>query len=185
MKTYSHPTQYDLHFAALVLFIAIIQFDLQDFIAEFGSFVQALSLLYLATAIICGIITFFVTKSHNKYYRRALGMALFTAAIIPWMNGAVGLIGNEGNPANVVYYIVLSFGYIGSLIARFHPESMTNVLSFVSGGQALIAVGVPIFTILQGFPVDGAIKIFIMNGSLTLLFITSAYLFQKSTNMQS
>jgi hypothetical protein len=123
-------------------------------------------------------------KSYNKFYRRAIGFALFTAAIIPWMNGAVGLIGNESNPANVVYYIVLSIGYLGAIISRFRPDGMTNTMFCVFGGQALITISVPIFTILQGFPVDGAIKLFILNGILASLFATSAYLFQKSTEGQ-
>ncbi len=50
-------------------------------------------------------------------YRFAVGVALAAAFLLVWMNLAVGLIGSEDNPANLMYFGVLAVGFIGAIIA--------------------------------------------------------------------
>jgi hypothetical protein len=44
------------------------------------------------------------------------------------MNLAVGIIGSEDNPANLMYGGVLAVGIIGAIIARFEPHGMARAL---------------------------------------------------------
>jgi hypothetical protein len=55
----------------------------------------------------------------NRAYRAAVGVAIAAAFILVWMNLAVGIIGSEDNPANLMYGGVLAIGIIGAVIARF------------------------------------------------------------------
>ena len=47
-------------------------------------------------------------KSGNFTYRAALIVALAAAFLLFWVNAAVGIIGDEGNPANLMYIGVLA-----------------------------------------------------------------------------
>src|SRR5690625_3892807 len=44
-----------------------------------------------------------VRKSTLRTYRLAVAVALFTAFCLVWANGAVGIIGAENNPINLLY----------------------------------------------------------------------------------
>jgi hypothetical protein len=44
------------------------------------------------------------------------------------MNLAVGVIGTEDDPANLMYVGVLAVGIIGAIIARFRPHGMARTL---------------------------------------------------------
>ena len=72
-------------------------------------------------------------------YRVGVGLALATAALLVIMNGAVGLIGDEGDPANLMYAGVLAIGAVGGLITRFHPLGLARTLALVAVAQLLAA----------------------------------------------
>lgn len=46
---------------------------------------------------------FVASKAGSVTYRVAAGVGLGAGFILVWINGAVGLIGSEGNPANLMY----------------------------------------------------------------------------------
>jgi hypothetical protein len=43
------------------------------------------------------------------------------AFILIWMNLAVGIIGSEDNPANLMYGGVLAVAIVGAFMVRFRP----------------------------------------------------------------
>ena len=61
-------------------------------------------------------------KTGQAAYRAAVGLALGSALLLGWVNGAVGIIGSENNEANLMYGGVIVVGAIGAVIARFKPE---------------------------------------------------------------
>jgi hypothetical protein len=79
------------------------------------------------------------TTEHTAY-RAAVSVALAAAFILVWMNLAVGIIGSEDDPANLMYGGVLVVGIIGTVIARFQPHGMARALSATALAQALVAV---------------------------------------------
>jgi hypothetical protein len=79
-------------------------------------------------------------KAGNIAYRAAVGAAVATALLLVWMNLAVGIIGHEEDPANLMYVGVLAVGIVGALIARFQPEGMARALVAMALVQALVAV---------------------------------------------
>jgi len=70
-------------------------------------------------AVACGTCELAARMTDNRAYRAAVGVAIAAAFILVWMNLAVGIIGSEDNPANLMYGGVLAIGIIGAVIARF------------------------------------------------------------------
>ncbi len=79
-------------------------------------------------------------KAGNIAYRVGVGVAVAAALLLVWLNLAVGIIGNEESPANLMYIGVLAVGIIGALIARFQPHGMARALFATAAAQVLVAV---------------------------------------------
>lgn len=115
-------------------------------------------------------------------YKYAVGIAVFTALLLVWMNLAVGLIGNEDNPANLLYAGVLVVGILGVLIARLQPRGMSRALFLTALAQALvpfIAILIwkpPMSTVEQSLGVLGVI---VLNMVFVVLWGVSGWLFWK------
>src|ERR687893_1141155 len=88
----------------------------------------------------CGAYELAARMTGNRAYRTAVGVALAAAFILVWMNLAVGIIGSEDNPANLMYGGVLAVGIVGALVARFRPLGMARALVATALAQALVAV---------------------------------------------
>lgn len=112
----------------------------------------------------------------NILYRVAIGFALFTGFFLIWINGAVGIIGSEDNPVNILYFGVIAVGIIGAFIARFRPKGMVYTMFAMAIAQALIAT----ITLVGGFyqsPPSTVFHIIGVNGFFVMLFIIAGLLF--------
>src|SRR3712207_5369059 len=76
----------------------------------------------------CGVYELAARMTGNTAYRAAVGVAVVAAFILIWMNLAVGIIGSEDNPANLMYAGVLAVAVLGSPIVGFRPHRMAQVL---------------------------------------------------------
>src|SRR3712207_1770656 len=56
----------------------------------------------------CGVYELAARMTGSIAYRAAVGVAVVTAFILIWINLAVGIVGSEGNPANLMYFGVLA-----------------------------------------------------------------------------
>ncbi len=114
----------------------------------------------------------------NTAYRAAVALALAAALILVWMNLAVGLIGTEDNPANLMYGGVLAVGIIGAIIARFRPHGMARALFAMALAQALV----PVIALIIGKPqvtsVEVILGVLVVNAFFVMLFLGSALLFR-------
>lgn len=115
-------------------------------------------------------------KMTNIMYRAAAGLAVVTALILIWVNLAVGVIGTEDNPANLMYAGVLVVGIIGSLIARFRPTGMAIVFILTAFAQLLVGmIGI----------IAGLGHSLIIDMSFAALWIGSALLFRRASTSNS
>jgi hypothetical protein len=110
-----------------------------------------------------------VGKGSAIAYRAAAGVAVATALLLVWVNLAVGIIGNEENPANLMYGGVLAVALIGALLARFRPEGMARALFATAFAQVLVAM----FALFAGLGFT-----LVLNGSFAALWVASALLFR-------
>ena len=81
-----------------------------------------------------------VRRTPNVAYRLAAAVAALTAFALVWINLAVGFIGHEGNPANLMFAGVLAVALVGSIIARFRPSGMAIAMVATAVAQLLVAI---------------------------------------------
>jgi hypothetical protein len=115
-------------------------------------------------------------RSSHIAYRAAAGVALATAFILVWSNAAVGVIGDEGDDANLMYFGVLTVGPVGAIIARFRADGMARVMFATALAVALVAV-VALTAGKQGEPHSSVSEILGLNGFFAALFAGSGLLF--------
>jgi hypothetical protein len=148
-----------------------VVWDLADF-AVAGALMVGTGLLYqLATR-----------KAGEMAYRAAVGLALAAAFLLVWVNLAVGVIGSEDNPANLMYVGVLAVEAIGAILARSRPQGMARALVATALAQATVAAMALIAGL--GSPVTGPLEIVMGNGLFVALFAGSAWLFQRAAQEQ-
>lgn len=115
-------------------------------------------------------------------YRFAFGVALAAAFVLAWLSLGVGVIGKDGDPANLMYFGVLAVGTIGAVIARFRPHGMARALLATALAQALVAVLALVLGL--GLPWSPPVEILALNGFFVALFLGSAWLFQNAAREQ-
>jgi len=145
-----------------------VNWDLFDF-AVFGALVAGVGVAYALAA----------RRTGNTAYRSGVGVALAAAFILVWMNGAVGIIGNEGNDANAMFAGVLAVGVVGALIARFRAQGMARALVATALAQALVAV----IALAAGQGSAGPAwpwDILVLTGFFAALWLLSACLFRRA-----
>ncbi len=114
-----------------------------------------------------------------KAYRLGIFAAFGTAFLLMWVIGAVGLIGVEGDPFDMIYGGVLGVGVIGSLIARFKPHGMARAMVAVAVAQALVVV-IALIIGKHHVEVSSVREIVLSNGFFTVLWLGSARLFRSA-----
>ena len=125
-------------------------------------------------------------KTGNTAYKSAVGLALATPFLLVWVNGAVGIIGNEGNQANLMYFGVIAVGIIGAFIARLEPRGMARALFVTALAQMLV----PVIALMIWPPqitswgAAGVVGVFVLNAFFATLFLGSAWLFRKAAREQ-
>jgi hypothetical protein len=124
-----------------------------------------------------------VRMTGNTAYRAALGVALAGAFILVWLSAGVGIIGKDGDPANLMYLGVLAVGMIGAVMARLRPAGMARALLAMALAQALVAAMALIAGL--GSPWSGPVELLLLNGFFVALFVGSAWLFRKAAREQS
>lgn len=118
-------------------------------------------------------------NTQKTTYGLAIAATLAAALMLIWFSLGVGIIGADGDPANVMYFGVVAVGLIGALIARLQPQGMSRVSIVMAVIQALIAV-IAIVAKL-GYPYSGPLELLLLNGFFVALFLGSAWLFHRAT----
>jgi hypothetical protein len=147
-----------------------VQWTLSDFIAA-GVLLFGAGFAY----------TFIMNTSHITMYRIATTIAVTTALVLVWMNLAVGIIGSEENPANLLYGAVLVTLFLGTLLSRFRALGMAHTLYATACVQMLVPIVA--FSIWRPDFSLGVIGVFVLNAFFAGLFAISGILFKRSLSM--
>lgn len=78
--------------------------------------------------------------SGDLAYRLAAGLALGFSFLTIWANLAVGVIGNENNPLNLLFFGVLLIAALASFSALLRPKGMVVAMIVTAAGQASVGV---------------------------------------------
>ena len=118
-------------------------------------------------------------------YRAAVGLAVGAGLFLVWVNLAVGVIGDEGDPANLMYFGVLALGMLGAVLARLRPSGMAWVMFTMAAAQMLVGViALIVFHETVRNEPPGMVGFFLLNGFFAALFAASALLFQSAARQE-
>jgi hypothetical protein len=98
--------------------------------------------------------------------------------LLVWGNLAVGFIGNENNPANLLYGAVLAVAAVGALVARFRAAGMARAMF----GAALTQVAVPLVAAAIWRPEvnQGMLYVLALNTIFAGIWVVSGWLFRRA-----
>ena len=91
----------------------------------------------LATA--CGLYELATRISGDAWYSAGAGIAVATGFLTVWANLAVGMIGDEGGRANLVFAGVLCIAIVGALLAKLRAAGMARAMFATACAQAACA----------------------------------------------
>jgi hypothetical protein len=87
-----------------------------------------------------GIAELAVRASGAWSYRFGAGLAVLASALLLWFNGAVGIIGSEDHPANILYLGVIIAAFVGAVASRFRAAGLALAMASAAALQVIIGV---------------------------------------------
>ncbi|MBB6184066.1 hypothetical protein [Oleiagrimonas soli] len=111
-------------------------------------------------------------------YRAASAIALLTLLMLVWANLAVGILGTEADPANLMYAGVVGVAVIGALLARFRARGMAWAL--VAAALLLTVIAVVALTAGLAVPRDNPLPTLMAHGIFIALLLTAAWLYRRA-----
>lgn len=163
--------------AALILLLPLLAMQVSDQVS------WSLTDFIFAGALLVGAgLTYELAarKAGNIAYKAAIGVAGAAALLLVWLSLGVGIIGRDGDPANLMYFGALAVGIIGALIARFQSRGMARALYATALAQALVAVIALVAGL--GYPWSGPLELSLLNGFFVAMFVGSAWLFRRAAH---
>ena len=155
--------------AAVLLSLPAIAMQLEVTGVDWGP--EDFIVMGILFAIACGSYEVIARISSNTAYRAASAIAIVTAFLTVWVNLAVGMLGDEGNPANLWFGGVLLVAMAGVILAGFRARGMARAMEAAALGQALMVV----YALVAGY---AEVALFI--GFFVLPWLLSAQLFKKA-----
>jgi hypothetical protein len=81
-----------------------------------------------------------VRRSTTLASRLGAVLAVIGAFLAVWVNGAVGMIGSEDNPYNLLFLAVPLVALAGAILARFRAAGMVWAMGVAAGMQAALGL---------------------------------------------
>lgn len=112
-------------------------------------------------------------------YQAGVVVALGAGILTMWVTGAVGIIGSEENPGNLLYLAVLVLAIAGTIVTGGRPARMMWVMCLAA--LATVAVpGIAYAGVAQPTSDVLAPEVFGATGFFTALWLLSAWFFRKA-----
>jgi len=167
--------------AVLVLQLPLLAMQFTDEIVWDKTDFAVMGVMLFAS---CGVYELGARRTGNSAYRAAVAIVVIAAFILVWMNLAVGIIGSEDNPANLMYGGVLAVALIGAVLVRCQPLGMARTLAATAVVQTLVGV----IAWIAGLGSTGAnwpSVVVVLTGIFAALWLASAWLFRKAAQEQT
>ncbi|MFL6734637.1 MAG: hypothetical protein ACJ8EY_08070 [Sphingomicrobium sp.] len=120
----------------------------------------------------------FVRLSPSLVYRAAAGLALLATFLVVWVNLAVGIIGSEHNPSNLMYFGLCGIGIVATLLVRGGPAAMARITLGMGVGQVLVTAMALI--VGRDEPFTSVVPEMVGNCAFAGLWLMSAWLFSRA-----
>ncbi len=116
--------------------------------------------------------------SKKSLFIVATTISIVAMLLLVWMSLGVGLIGADGDPANLMYFAVIAVGLFGSFFVRFQSIGMAITLTVMALIQIVITIIVLFYGL--GLPWSGPLEILLLNGFFIAVFAGAAWLYLQS-----
>ena len=127
----------------------------------------------------CVVLELALRLTHNWAYRGGVVLALAAIFLLVWINGAVGIIGNEDNPRNLLYGCVVMTAIGGAIGAGARAAGMARAMAAAAVAMMLAwmmaATG-------GGYEPPSAAGFFVIHLFFAVIFGGSAALFRKAAS---
>ena len=112
-----------------------------------------------------------VRNGGNGAYRLGVALTVFGAFLLLWINLAVGIIGSEENPANLLFGTIFAVLFVGALLSRGQAAGLARTLY----GAAVVQLAIALLAAVLGLG-----NIFLISAVFTLIWLLAAGSFRKS-----
>ena len=123
--------------AGLILLLPLVAMQFTDEVNWTGSDFVFAAVLMLSVGIPFELT---VRMTRNWAHRGGVAAGLAAAFLIVWANGAVGMIGDEDNPFNLLFLGVILIALVGAVIARFRPSGMARAMAVAAVAHGAVAI---------------------------------------------
>ncbi len=138
-------------------------------------FVAAFVMIF-STLLIWELIT---RKSTSKFYKTGVGLAMFGCFAIIWWNLAVGFIGWEDNPINILFFLIVLIALGWGIVAKFNSKWSERAMYVTAAAQFVAPIiGLLMWQGATTFREGGAIEILTRNLFFVLIWIMAALCFR-------
>ena len=138
-----------------------------------GLMLLLVGLLYLLVA----------SRGRSGAYKLAAGVTVAASLLLVWGNLAVGFIGSEDNPVNLLYGGVLAVGFIGAVVVKLQPQGMARAMF----ATALAQFAVPFIALLIKQPElnMGVLWVIVLNTVFAGLWVAAGLLFRRAAGAEA
>lgn len=123
----------------------------------------------LLTAV-CGGIELALRISRDLAYRAALAVCLVTGFLLVWISLAVGIIGDESEPANLLFAGVLIVALAGAVLTGLRPRGMVRAMTVT----ALVQAAIGVLALVLAWDIEAVVLPWLFAGG----WLTSVHLFR-------
>ena len=132
-----------------------------------------------------GVIAELAVRASGAWsYRIGAGLAVLASMLLIWINGAVGIIGSEDHPANLLYLGVVLAAFVGGVVSRFNAGGLSQSMIIA----AVIQVVIGVVAVLRGWG-EGSENwpqpVIVLSIVFGLMWLASAALFRRASRIQS
>lgn len=113
-------------------------------------------------------------------YRLACTMTFISTLLLCWIAAGVGLLGRDGDPANLVYGLVVIIAVAGAVLSKRQARGMTITLLGMALTMLFIA-GIAISAGLQYAFHNSVLEILLLNLFFAVLYCGCAALFWQAS----
>ena len=130
-------------------------------------------------AAVCGAVELAMRFTASWPYRLGVATAAGGAFLISWVNLAVGIVGSERNPANLLFFAALAIGALAAILARFRPAGMAAAMLVTATAVAVAFILAAAGT--RAEPNVSHLRELVGTAVITSPLLLSAWFFRKAS----
>jgi hypothetical protein len=135
-------------------------------------------------ALACGAWEAAARRSGSGAYRAGVGVAVAAGFLLVWVNLAVGVIGTEDDPANLMFAGVLTVAIGGAAAARARPGGLARAMLATALAQVLVAA-VALVAGMRGGGASPPAEVIGLSAGFAGLWLVSARLFRRAAREEA